>query len=307
MSKTTITKDVIIMGSGPSGLAAAIYASRAGLDTIVIDNYISGGQAAISDTIENYPGFIKITGAELSERMKEQAEKSGAIINQLEEIKNVSLSGQIKEVETANTIYQSKVLMIATGAYPVPLPVENEEKFRGKGIHYCAVCDGAMYKGKTIAVVGGGNSAIKEALFLSNIAHEVILIRRKNSFHAEKVLIEKVQRKNNIKIMYNTDVVGVDGKDSMDTLIIKGVKTPDKYRINVSAVFVCIGRKPSSELFCNYVQTQNGYIVTDERMQTDISGVYAIGDIRVKEYRQLTTAVSDGTIAALEAEQYIAK
>lgn len=303
-----IKKDLIIIGGGPAGLTSAIYASRAGIDTLVIDNYIAGGQVATSDIIENYPGFLKISGAELSEIITQQAQKSGAEIKQLENLESVYLSNDKKEIKTSENTYTARCVIIASGANPVPLPVENEEEFRGRGIHYCAVCDGALYKGKNVAVVGGGNSAVDEAYFLSNLAQEVTIILRKDKFKAEKRLIDRITQKSNINIMYNTEVVAVEGKDSVDTIIIRDTLTANENKMNFDGLFVYIGSKPNSDMFKEYITTdERGYIPTNEKMMTNISGVYAVGDIRVKDYRQLTTAVSDGTIAALEVERYLAE
>lgn len=303
-----IKKDLIIIGGGPAGLTSAIYASRAGIDTLVIDNYIAGGQVATSDIIENYPGFLKISGAELSEIITQQAQKNGAEVKQLENLESVYLSNDKKEIKTSENTYTSRCVIIASGANPVPLPVENEEEFRGRGIHYCAVCDGALYKGKNVAVVGGGNSAVDEAYFLSNLAQEVTIILRKDKFKAEKRLIDRITQKSNINIMYNTEVVAVEGKDSVDTIIIRDTLTANENKMNFDGLFVYIGSKPNSDMFKEYITTdERGYIPTNEKMMTNISGVYAVGDIRVKDYRQLTTAVSDGTIAALEVERYLAE
>lgn len=303
-----INKELIIIGGGPAGLTSAIYASRAGIETLVIDNYIAGGQVATSDIIENYPGFLRVSGAELSEIITQQAQKSGAEIKQLENLESVYLSNDKKEIKTSENTYTARCVIIASGANPVPLPVENEEEFRGRGIHYCAVCDGALYRGKNVAVIGGGNSAVDEAYFLSNLAQEVTIIIRKDKFKAEKRLIDRITQKSNINIMYNTEVVAVKGKDSVDTIIIRDTLTANENKMNLDGLFVYIGSKPNSDMFKEYITTdERGYIPTNEKMMTNISGVYAVGDIRVKDYRQLTTAVSDGTIAALEVERYLAE
>jgi len=304
-NKETV-RDVIIIGGGPAGLTAGIYSSRSGLDTLVIDNYITGGQVATSDTVENYPGFMQISGAELSEKFSEQAKKNGAEIIQLEEIKSIELSENKKEIHMSDGIFSAKCVIIASGAAPIPLPIKDEEKFRGRGIHYCAVCDGALYKGKSVAVVGSGNSAVDEAYFLSNLAREVIMIVRKDSFKAEKRLLDRIHKKNNIKIMYNSEIVEAKGNDKLDTIIIKNSKSSNTNRMKIDGIFVYIGSKPNSDLVKDCVETdEKGYIITDEKMMTNISGVFAAGDIRVKPFRQITTAVSDGTIAALEAERLI--
>lgn len=308
MKNKEIVKDVIIIGGGPAGMTAAIYSSRSGLDTLVIDNYITGGQASTCDNIENYPGFIQISGAEFAEKISEQAKKNGAEIIQLEDIKSIELSENKKEIYMSDKKFSAKCVVIASGAAPIPLPIKDEEKFRGRGIHYCAVCDGSLYKGKTVAVIGSGNSAVNEAYFLSNLAREVIMIVRKDSFKAEKWLLDRIHKKNNIKIMYNSEIVEAQGNDKLDTIIIKNSKSSNTNRMKIDGVFVYIGSKPNSDLMKDYVETdEKGYIITDEKMMTSISGVFAAGDIRVKPFRQITTAVSDGTIAALEAERLIVR
>lgn len=306
MKNKEIVKDIIIIGGGPAGLTAAIFSSRSGLDTLVIDNYITGGQVGTCDNIENYPGFMQISGAEFSEKITEQAKKNGAEIIQFEEIKSIELSENKKEIHMSDKIFSAKCVVISSGAAPIPLPINDEEKFRGRGIHYCAVCDGALYKGKTVAVIGSGNSAVDEAYFLSNLAREVIIIVRKDGFKAEKRLLDRIQKKNNIKIMYNSEIVEAEGTDKLDTIIIKNSKSSNTNRMKIDGVFVYIGSKPNSDLVKDYAETdENGYIITDDKMMTSISGVFAAGDIRVKPFRQITTAVSDGTIAALEAERLI--
>ena len=306
MKNNETCKDIIIIGGGPAGLTAAIYASRSGLDTLVIDNYIAGGQVATSDTVENYPGYFEISGAELSEKIAQQAIKNGADVIQLEEIKSIEASDDKKKIYTSDKTFSAQCLIIASGAAPIPLPIKDEEKFRGRGIHYCAVCDGALYKGKTVAVVGGGNSAVEEAYFLSKLVKQVIMIVRKDSFNAEKRLLDRVQKKSNIKIMYNSEVVEAQGKEKLESIIIKNSKSSNTNSIRIDGVFVYIGSKPNSHLVKDYINTdEKGYIITDEKMMTNIKGVFAAGDIRVKPFRQITTAVSDGTIAALEAERII--
>lgn len=306
MKNNETCKDIIIIGGGPAGLTAAIYASRSGLDTLVIDNYIAGGQVATSDTVENYPGYFEISGAELSEKIAQQAIKNGADVIQLEEIKSIEASDDIKKIYTSDKTFSAQCLIIASGAAPIPLPIKDEEKFRGRGIHYCAVCDGALYKGKTVAVVGGGNSAVEEAYFLSKLVKQVIMIVRKDSFNAEKRLLDRVQKKSNIKIMYNSEVVEAQGKEKLESIIIKNSKSSNTNSIRIDGIFVYIGSKPNSHLVKDYINTdEKGYIITDEKMMTNIKGVFAAGDIRVKPFRQITTAVSDGTIAALEAERII--
>lgn len=306
MTKAIKEKDIIIIGAGPAGLAAAIYGSRANLETLVLENNIIGGQVVLSYTIENYPGFSSIRGSELAEKMEQQAVALGAEVDEFDFIERVSLSDEEKIVETGDYIYKSKVVILATGANSKKLPIPNEHKYVGKGVHYCAICDGAAYKGEVIAVVGGGNAALEEAIFLSKHASKVIIIRRNNYFKGEAQILKAVENTPNIEIMYNWDIVDVAGDDFVDRAIIKNTKTDEVKEIPVKAVFGYIGTEPKTDLFKDSIHlTQSGYIVTNENMETNIKGVYAIGDVREKEFRQVTTAVADGTIAALRAEKYI--
>ncbi|NLK95598.1 MAG: thioredoxin-disulfide reductase [Clostridiales bacterium] len=306
MNKEIKNIDLVILGGGPAGLTAAIYASRAKLNFVLLENGILGGQVRNSYLIENYPGFKEIDGVELADKMQEQAESLGAVIDEFDPVVNIKLQEGNNIIETESYIYNSKTLIIATGAVPKKLPIPNEKKYEGKGIHYCAVCDGAMYENKTIGVVGGGNSALEEATFLTNFAKKVYLIRRYDYFRGEKGLLEEVLNNDKIEILYNTDLIDVDGNDFIEKAILRDEVTKTEKELELNAVFGYIGTEPKSEEFKGYINlNKNGYIITDEKMTTNIKGVYAAGDIREKEYRQITTAVADGTIAALEAEKFI--
>lgn len=306
MGKDIKKKDLIILGGGPAGLTAGIYATRANLDTILLENAILGGQVRNSYTIENYPGFKKIEGSKLADIIQNQAEELGLVIDEFDPVININVNDTLKIVETSSCIYETKTLIIATGASPKKLPISNEAKFSGRGIHYCAVCDGAMYKDKIIAVVGGGNSALEEALFLTKFASKVYIIRRYDYFKGEKSLLDEVKNNKKIEILYNTDLINVDGDNFVTKAVLKDKNENKEYEINIDAVFGYIGTEPKTEKFKNILNLDEyGYINTDENMNTNIKGVYAAGDVRKKEYRQITTAVADGTIAALEAERYI--
>ena len=219
MAKQVKEIDLIIIGAGPAGLTAAIYASRARLDMLLLEDKVVGGQVKNSYTVENYPGFKKVAGSELADLMQQQAEELGATIEEFDVIENVKFDGDEKIVETEEYIYKPKAVIIATGASPKKLPVRNEEKFAGKGIHYCAVCDGAMYQNKVIGIVGGGNTALEEALFLTNFAEKVYLIRRYDYFRGEKAVIEEVENNEKIEILYNEDLIAVEG----DVFVEKGI------------------------------------------------------------------------------------
>lgn len=306
MSKETKELDLIIIGGGPAGLTAAIYAGRAKLRTLLLEDKIIGGQVRNSYTIENYPGFKSIQGGELADILQAQAEELGAIIDEFDSIENISLSDNDKIVETEGYIYKPKAVIIATGASPRKLPIPQESEFAGKGIHYCAVCDGAMYEGKRIGVVGGGNSALEEAIFLTKFAEKVYLIRRYDYFRGEQSLIDEVLNNPKIEVLFNEDLIEVKGNTFLESATIKNTKTGETSELNLDAIFGYIGTEPKTELIKEYVRVnEQGYIVTDEDMQTNIKGVYAAGDVREKKYRQITTAVADGTIALLNAEKYI--
>lgn len=306
MSKDIKNIDLIIIGAGPAGLTASIYASRAKLNSLLLEEAIIGGQVRNSYSIENYPGFKKTSGIELSDLMYEQALSLGANIDEFDMIEKVQLTNDEKIIETNSYIYNTKAVIIATGAEPKKLPIPNEQKYSGKGVHYCAVCDGAMYEGKIVGVVGGGNSALEEAVFLSRFAKKVLIIRRHDYFNGEKKLLDEVEANPKIEIMYNWDLVDVDGDNFMTSAKIKNTKTEEEKEIELDAVFGYIGTEPKTSLFKDYIElSKSGYIITDEDMRTKIKGVYAAGDVRDKKYRQITTAVSDGTIAALDAEKYI--
>lgn len=306
MSKQVKELDLVIIGAGPAGLTAAIYASRANLETLVLEDKIVGGQVTSSYTIENYPGFKSITGNEFAQRIQEQAEALGANIDEFDFIENVTFTDDEKIIETGDYIYKPKAVIIATGATPRKLPINNEKQFEGKGVHYCAICDGAGYKGDIVAVVGGGNAALEEALFLSKFAKKVIIIRRFDYFKAEAKVLDEVNNTENIEIMYNWDLVDVYGDDFVSKARVRNTVTNEEKDMDIQAVFGYIGTEPKTNMFKDYITlTSRGYITTDENMKTNISGVYAAGDVRDKEFRQITTAVADGTIAALMAEKYI--
>ena len=247
--------------------------------------------------------------------MRDHAQSLDVEIDEFDEIERAELSDGEKRIITESKIYEPTAVIIATGAVPKPLLVRNEARFRGKGIHYCALCDGAAYKGKTVGVVGGGSAAVEEALYLSNIAEKVIMIRRKSSFHAEKAILERAEKTSNIEILYNTDLIDVgnsadgdngSGGDFLDYALVADTLTFEERRIPLSAVFTYIGSAPRTELLRGSVELDKyGYIEAGDDMRTSVEGVFAAGDVRTKKYRQIVTAVSDGAVAALSAEKYI--
>jgi thioredoxin reductase (NADPH) len=306
MSKEVKELDLLIIGGGPAGLTASIYASRAKMDMVLLENKLLGGQVRSSYTVENYPGHTTISGNDLSDLMTKHARELGTKIEGFSQIQNVTLGDTEKMIETKKFIYKPKAVIISTGATPKKLTIPNEEKFSSRGIHYCAVCDGAMYEGSVVAVVGGGNSALEEALFLTKFASKVIMIRRFDYFKGEKALIEEVSNNPKIEILYNWDLINVDGETLVNKAFIKNTKTNEEREIELNGVFGYIGTEPKTELFKEYIKLNpQGYIITNENMETNVKGVYAAGDVREKQFRQITTAVADGTIAALAAEKYI--
>lgn len=308
VSKEIKQLDLIIIGGGPAGLTAAMYAGRSKLNMLLLENEIVGGQVRNSYSIENYPGFKSINGGDLADIFQEQAEALGAKIDEFDSIQKIDISDDKKIIETEQHIYEAKAVIIATGAYPKKIPIPQESQFAGKGIHYCAICDGAMYQGKKIAVVGGGNSALEEAIFLTRFAEKVYLIRRYDYFKGEQSLIDEVFNHPKIEVLLNEDLVEAKGNEFLESVMIKNTKTEELSKLEISAVFGCIGTKPRTEEIKEYLKlNEQGYIITDEDMQTNIKGVYAAGDVRQKKYRQITTAVSDGTIALLNAEKYVLK
>ena len=306
MAKEVKELDLIIIGGGPAGLTAAIYAGRAKLNTLLLENKILGGQVRNSFTIENYPGFKSIEGGKLADLIQEQAAEFGAVIDEFDLIENIYLSDEEKTVETVTYIYKPKAVIIATGAVPRKLPIKGENEFAGRGIHYCAVCDGAMYEGKNIAVVGGGNSALEEALFLTRFAEKVYLVRRYDYFRGEQSVIDEVFNHPKIEVLLNEDMIEAKGDDFLNSVVLKNTVSKEISELKVDAVFGYIGTEPKTADIKEYLNlTEQGYIITDEDMQTNIKGVYAAGDVRDKKFRQITTAVADGTIALLNAEKYI--
>lgn len=304
--KETKELDLIVIGGGPAGLTAAIYAGRAKLNTLLLEDKILGGQVRNSFVIENYPGFKSVTGGELADLMQAQAEEVGITIDEFDLIQNIILSDEEKIVETESCIYKPKALIVATGAVPKRLPIEKESAYDGRGIHYCAICDGVLYSDKVVAVVGGGSAALEEALYLSKIAKQVYIIRRHDYFKAEQSVIDNVYKNDKIKVLLNQDLVDIKGDGCVETAVVRNTKTGEISELALSAIFGYIGTEPKTENVKDYIDiTDKGYIITNEDMETNIKGVYAAGDVRDKKYRQITTAVSDGTIAALNAEKYI--
>lgn len=293
--------DLIICGAGAGGLSAAIYAGRAGLKTLVLEKLFSGGQAATTYEIDNYPGFDEtIGGPELAMKMDAQARRFGAEIRG-EEILSLSLKGEAKEVRTAKEIYCAPQLILAMGAQPKMLGLERETDLRGRGVSYCATCDGAFYRNKITAVVGGGNTALEDALFLSRFCERVYLIHRRNSFRGDKYLADKVFAEPKITVFWDTVVEKING-ETVESLTVRNVKSDTVSEVKTDGLFVAVGIIPQSALAAGKTAMEDGYILTDELMRTNVAGVYAVGDIRKKFLRQIVTAAADGAIAASAAQ-----
>ena len=298
--------DTIIIGGGPAGLTAGLYAARSRMDTLVIERAEFGGQVATTNEIDNYPGSIEnCTGATLSKRMKEQAEGFGSqFVN--EEVVSIELESDIKVIKCKDKSYKTKTIIIASGASPRLGGFKNEMELRGKGVSYCATCDADFFEDLDIAVLGGGDSAIAEAIYLAKFGSTVTVIHRRNELRAAKSLQEKAFKNPKIKFLWDTVVEEAKGKESLEGLVLKNVKTGIVSDLKVDGCFVFVGYLPISELYKGKItMNERDYIITDEDMRTNISGVYAAGDIRVKLLRQVITAASDGAIAATHAEHYI--
>lgn len=298
--------DTVIIGGGPSGYSAALYASRAGLDTLVIEKMSAGGQMMLTDIIENYPGFKDgIDGFTLSENMRIQAEKYGAE-TVYDEISSCELSGTVKKLCGFSEEYLAKTVIIAAGASPRKLGLDKEEKLTGRGVHYCAHCDGRFYKDKTVAVIGGGNSAVADALYLSKLAKKVYLIHRRDTLRATKIYLQPLSQASNIEIIYDSVAEDIIGENRIDGLKIRNVKDSKARDIDCDGIFISIGRKPETDFLGDEIGLDDsGYIIAGEDTKTNLSGVFAAGDVRTKRLRQVVTAVADGAVSAELAMEYI--
>lgn len=305
MTKERRTKDVIIIGAGMAGLTAALYAGRSNLSTLVLENAIVGGQIANAVDIENYPGFTSVSGSDLMATVQQQAENAGAEVDEFDMIERVELTGTPKIVETQSCIYEAKAVIITSGMERRKLPLKEEPKYSGRGIHYCELCDGHMYQGKTIAVMGGGNAAVDAANFLTKYASELYLIHR-SALRADKISQDKLCANPKVKVLLETEVRALHGEGKLTSITIYDKAKGEERELPVDAIFVNIGVVPNTHLFEGQVKmTESGRILAGEDCRTNLPGVFAAGDVREKEIRQLTTAAADGTTAALLAEKYI--
>ncbi len=296
--------DLTIVGAGPAGLSASIYGARMGLKTLVLGEVL-GGMAAENALIENYPGFAQISGFELSMKMREQADRYGAVIRYPERVEALSLEGIEKEVKTGQMSFSSKAVIVATGCTHRKLGVPGEEKFRGRGVSYCAACDGPLFKGKRVMVVGGGNSAVTETLYLTGVAGKVYLVHRRDDFRADAVLKKRVLE-SDVEILWKSQVRSIEGDDVVRHVRVLDGETGRERIVDVDAVFASVGEVPQSELVAKAgVETDSeGYIHVNRRQETSIEGVYAAGDV-AGGVRQIGTAVGEGITAAVNAYLYI--
>ena len=298
--------DIIIIGSGPAGLSAAIYAQRACLYTIVIEkNGISGGQVLNTWEVDNYPGFPGVTGFELSRQFREHANKLGARVVQ-DEVVQVELSGNVKKVVCEEETYEARCVILASGAHHRTLEVPGEEELRGAGVSYCATCDGAFFRGRTVAVVGGGDAALEDAIFLARMCEKVYIVHRRDKLRGAKRLQERLQALENIEFVWNSETVAIEGDAQVEALRLRQTKTGEEKRLDVDGVFIAVGIAPESELYAGQLELdEQGYIRADESGQTSVPGVFAAGDVRTKALRQILTAASDGANCVASAERYL--
>ena len=299
--------DVVIVGAGPAGLAAGIYAGRSQLKTVILDQMMPGGQLLITEQIENYPGFHDgITGFELSEKLRVHAEKFGAVIENGQPVSSVDLDGELFVVRTEGGEIKGKTLIWAAGSIAKKLNVPGEAEFIGRGVSYCAVCDGAFFKDRVVAVIGGGDSALEEALYLTKFASKVYLIHRRDRFRAVKIIQDRVKRNEKIEPVLNKVVVSINGTQFVESLTLKDTMTGETTELPVDGIFIFIGNEPNVAPVVHLVETtEQGFIITDEEMRTKTPGLFAAGDVRHKSLKQVVTAAADGAVAAMSATKYL--
>lgn len=301
--------DIIIIGGGPAGMTAGIYATRAGAKVLMFEKAGVGGQVAITSNIANYPGYKSVDGFVLSQNMFEQASELG-VETIFAQVDNIELEGNLKKVIANGVTYTAPAIILSMGAYSRGLGIENEKKFIGKGLSYCAVCDGAFFRNKTVAVVGGGNTALQDVIYLSPIAQKVYLIHRREGFRADKVVVDEFEQlcqNANVEKCLNYVVEDIKGEQKVESILLRNVLDNSEKLLNLDGVFVAIGRNPNIELLDGKIELSNGYIKVNSNMETNIPGVFASGDIVDKNLRQIATAISDGAIAGTNAALYAKK
>ena len=300
--------DMIVIGGGPGGYTAALYAARAGLSTLVLEKLSAGGQMALTSQVDNYPGFADgVDGFELGQQMQEGAERFGAK-TELAEVLSLELDGNVKTVHTTEGIFHSKTIVLSTGANPRLLGVPKEKELTGKGVNYCAHCDGMFYRGKTVVVVGGGNTAAADALHLSRLCKKVYLVHRRDSLRATKIYHAPLMNVENVEFLWNSTVTELHSGEKLTGIRIHNVVTGEETDLECDGIFVSIGRSPATALVDGQLELdEGGYVVADESTRTSLPGVFAVGDVRTKALRQIITAAADGAIAAHFADEYLAE
>lgn len=300
--------DLIIIGSGPAGLGAAIYATRAKLNMLVIEqNYVSGGQIINTYEVDNYPGLPGISGYDLAMKMREHADSLGAQFITAE-VTGFETDGDIKKVTADGNVYEARTVIIASGASHRKLGVPGEEEFSGKGVSYCATCDGAFFRNRDVAVMGGGNVAVEDAIFLARGCRKVYVVHRRDELRADKVLQDSLLALDNVEMVWSSVIKEIEGTENVTDIVVESRKDGSARKIDVSGVFIAVGIEPLSSVFAGKVDMDSsGYIIADETCETNMAGVYAAGDVRTKQLRQIVTAVSDGACAVTSVQRYLLK
>lgn len=300
--------DVIILGAGTAGLNASLYCVRAGLKTLVLEKEAgNGGQIALSSIVENWLGEKSLSGADLSAKFTEHVKSLGVEIKNFVEVTSVDLSGKTKKIKTSSGDFESKALIIATGSREKKLGIRGEEEFKGKGVSYCGLCDGPFFKDKNIVVVGGGNTALEEADYLTKFASKVYLIHRREEFRADKLVIERTKSNKKIEFLMNKTIEEIVGETKIEKIKIKDKNSEEESEVSVEGVFIFVGTIPNTELFPDLKKNKQAYLLADEKMQTNLSGVFVAGDVREQPINQLITAASDGAIAAVSAYKFLSE
>ena len=298
--------DVVIIGGGPGGYTAALYAARANLTVLLLEKLTPGGQMGTTDVIDNYPGFPEgINGFELAMQMKQGAERFG-VETKLSEVLSVDLKGAVKQIRTADGTYQAKTVVLASGAHPRELGLAGERELLGRGVSYCATCDGMFYRGKTVVVVGGGNTAAADVLYLSKLCKKVYLVHRRDTLRASKVYLDPLQKAENVEFVWDSEVQEILQDGKIQGVLVRNKKSGEKTEFSCDGLFVAVGYLPNTGLFRSQVETDEaGYVLADETTRTSLPGVYAVGDLRRKPLRQVVTAAADGAVAAHFIEEYL--
>jgi len=308
MNDITHEFDTVILGGGPAGLSAAIYSARGAASTAIIDTSMLGGQPTNYLELENYPGFGMIDGFDLMENFEKHVDRFNVSKFPMQEIESLDLNSQIKTIITKEATFKAKSVIIATGAQSKKLGIPGEKEFLSRGVSYCAVCDGAFYREKTVAVIGGGNAAVEEAMYLTKFADKVYIIHRRDTLRADKIVQERAFKNKKIEFIFDAVPTEILGADLVNTLVLKNVKTNESSNLEVNGVFPYVGYSPNVDGFSGQLkQDDAGFIITDETMQTSVEGVFAVGDVRNTPLRQVITAASDGSVGAVYAIKYLEK